>query len=225
MRKIGILVFLLLSYKGYAQMSVDTSDGNVIVYEKNKTVTRALSIYKSFVPHYGKCNLMVFEPDCDNYGDDPDTLVLNLDAELKHAKSMLDLAMKYKRYNLYRFAFDISPYRDLIGKLVDIYSDSKEWNDYLEKAGNLQLSSTLYDGNEVKEIGFDKAIAEKILAKSDFTKLLNDFFRPYGYKVTANGFPDDHQQIVSRAELRSLGKPESLFIPIPNSYFTLTKIK
>ena len=168
---------------------------------------------------------MVFEPDHGDYGDDPDTLILNFEAELKYAKGMLDVALKYKHYNFYRFACDISPYRDLIGKLVDIYAGSKEWNDYLQKAGNLQISTTLYDGNEVKEIAFDKKIAENILAKSDFTKMLNDFFQPYGYKVTANGFPEDHQQIVSRAELRSLGKPESLFIPVPNSYFTLTKIK
>lgn len=225
MRSVFFLFFLLISCTGYAQISVDTSGGNVIVTEKTKTVTKALSIYRMFVPHRGKCNLMVYEPDCDDYGDDPDTLILNLGAELQHAKSMLDVALKYKRYNFYRFAFDITPYRDLVGKLVDIYANSKEWNDYLQKAGNLQLSSTLYDGYEVTETGYDKNIAGGILAKSNFTQMLDDFFRPYGYKVSANGFPDDHQQIVSRAELKSLGKPETLFIPIPNSYFTLTKIK
>lgn len=225
MKKLLPLFFLILSFNCYAQISVDTSGGNVIVLEKTKTVTKALSIYRMFIPHRGKCNLMVYEPDCDDYGDDPDTLILNLSIELQHAKSMLDAALKYKRYNFYRFAFDISPYRDLIGKLVDIYTNSKEWNDYLQKAGNLQLSNRLYDGNEITEIGYDKTVAANVLAKSDFTKTLNDFFLPYGYKVTANGFPDDHQQIVSRAELRSLGKPQTLFIPIPNSYFNLTKIK
>ena len=225
MRKVFFLFFLLVSFSSYAQISVDTSGGNVIVLEKTKTVTKALSIYRMFIPHRGKCNLILYEPDCDDYGDDPDTLVLNLGAELQHAKTMLDAALKYKHFNFYRFAFDISPYRDLIGKLVDIYAGSKEWNDYLQKAGNLQLSTTLYDGNEFTEIGYDKTIANNVLAKSDFTKMLNDFFLPYGYKVTANGFPDDHQDIVSRSELRSLGKPESLFVPIPNSYFTLTKIK
>ena len=178
-----------------------------------------------FIPERGKSNFIVYEPDYYNYGDDPDTLVYNLNIELQYAKELLDVAMKYKRYNFYCFALDITPYRDLIGKLVDIYQRSKEWNDYLQKAASLRVSSTLYDGNEVSEIKYDKSIADAILAKSDFTKMLNDFFRPYGYYVTANGFPDDHQQIVSSAELRSLGKPQSLFIPIPNNYFTMTRIK
>jgi len=219
------LFFLICYFNCYAQISVDTSGGNVIVTEKTKTVTKALSIYRTFVPHWGKCNLIVYEPNCGDYGDDPDTLYMNLSTELLHAKEMLDVALKYKKYNFYRFAFDINPYRDLIAKLVDIYANSKEWNDYLQKAGDLKRSTTLYDGNEITETGYNKTIAESVLAKSDFTQILNDFFKPYGYKVTANGFPDDHQEIVSRNELRSLGKTETLFVPIPNSYFTLSKIK
>ena len=225
MKKVLLLIFLNLSFKGYAQVSVDTTDGNVIITQKAKPATKSLSIYRMYIPGRGTSNLMVYEPDSYNYGDDPDTLVFNLATELLHTKELLDVALKYKHFNFYRFAFDINPYRDLIGKLVDIYAGSKEWNDYLQKAGNLQMSSTLFDGNQVTEIKYDKAIADNILAKSDFAKMLNDFFQPYGYKLTVNGFPDDHQQIVSRAELRSLGKPESLFIPIPNNYFTMTKIK
>ena len=225
MKNVLFLIFLILSFKGDAQISVDTTDGNVIITQKTKTGTKTLNIYRMYVVGMGNSNFMVYEPDSYNYGDDPDTLVYNLAAELQHTKELLDIALKYKHYNFYRFALDINPYRDLIGKLVSIYADSKEWNDYLQKAGNLQMSTTLFDGNQVTEIKYDKAIAEKILAKSDFTKMLNDFFQPYGYKIIANGFPDDHQQIVSRAGLRSLGKPESLFIPIPNNYFTMTKIK
>ena len=225
MKNVCFLFFLFISCSCYGQITVDTSGGNVIVKEKTNTVTKSLSIYKSFVPHRGKCNLMVYDHNSGDYGDEPDTLYLSLATELPHVKTMLDAAMKYKRYNFYRFAFDIAPYKELMSKLVDIYGNSKEWNDYLQKAGNLQLSTTLYDGNEVSEIAYDKTVAGNILVKSDFVQALNDFFKPYGYKVAANGFPDDHKQIVSRSELRSLGKPESLFIPIPNSYFTLTKIK
>jgi len=225
MKKVFLLVFLILSFKGYAQISVDTTEGNITVTQKTKSVARSLSIYRMYISGRGSSNLMVYEPDSYNYGDDPDTLVYNLITELQHAKELLDVALKYRHYKFYRFALDINPYRDLIGKLVDIYAGSKEWNDYLQKAGNLQMSSTLFDGNQVTEIKYDKTIADNILAKSDFTKMLNDFFQPYGYKITANGFPEDHQQIVSRAELRSLGKAESLFIPIPNNYFTMTKIK
>ena len=225
MRSVLFLLFLLCSFTGYGQVSVDTSGGNVIVKEKLPTVTKALSIYHMFVPHRGKVNLMMYEPNADDYGDEPDTLYMSMAAELQHVKLMLDAAMKYKHFSFYRFAFNISSCRDFIGRLADVFAASKEWNDYLHKADDLQLSTTLYDGNEVTEASYNKTIAGNVLAKSDMMKELDDFFRPYGYKVTANGFPDDHQPIVSRAELHSLGKPEALFVPIPNSYFTLTKIK
>ena len=86
------------------------------------------------------------------------------------------------------------------------------------------VADTLSDGNELVELRYDHVLAAQILDKSDFVRPLNDFFRPYGYKVAANGFPVDHQQTLSRNELRSLGKPETLIIPIPNGSFTLTKL-
>ena len=86
------------------------------------------------------------------------------------------------------------------------------------------VADTLSDGNELVELRYDHVLAGQILDKSDFVRPLNDFFRAYGYKVSANGFPVDHQQTLSRNELRSLGKPETLIVPIPDGSFTLTKL-
>ena len=225
MKRLLFLFLLFLSFSSYAQVSVDTSGGNVIVKEKASSVGRSLSIFKTFIPFKGWCHHIVYDPNIGEYGDDPDSLFLNLNTELQHVKSMLDLVIKYKKYNFYRFAFNVAPYRDLMNKLVDIYSNSPEWNAYLNKAGSLEVVDTLYDGNQVSEVGYDRAVAASILDKSDFVKVFNDFFLPYGYRVGSSGFPADHQRVLSQNELRSLGKPETLFIPIPNSYFNLTKIQ
>ena len=225
MKKLLLLICLSACRMGYAQVTVDTTSGNVIVKEKTGKITKSLSIYTMFAEHCGKCSDIVYDPNSGDYGAEPDTLYLNFANELIHIRTMLDTALIYRRkYDFYRFACNLAPYRDLGSKLADIFSNSAEWNDYLKKAGNLLVADTLFDGNELVELRYDPVLAAQVLDKSDFVQTLNDFFKPYGYKVTANGFPADHQQTLSRNELRSLGKPESLIVPIPNGGFALMKL-
>ncbi len=225
MKKLLVLIGLLACYTGHAQMSVDTSSGNVIVKEKAGAAVKSLSIYTTLVAGCGKCIHMVYDPNSGDYGAEPDTLYLDFAKELTHVKTMLDAALAYKKkYSFYRFAINLSPYRDIAMKLADIYAASPEWNAYLKKAGSLLVADTLFDGNELVEVRYDPVLAAQVLDKSDFLQPLNDFYRPYGYKVAANGFPAEHQQTLSRNELRSLGKPETLIVPIPNGDFTLTKL-
>ena len=225
MKKLLIVVCLLACHLGYAQISVDTTRGNVIVKEKAGKIVKSVNIYTTFAAGQGKCSHIEYDPNSGDYGAEPDTFYLNFASELTHLKTMLDSALTHKKkYDFCRFACNLAPYRDLAAKLVEVYSNSAEWNDYLTKATNILVTDTLFDGNELEEIRYDPVLAAQILDKSDFLRLLNDFFRPYGYKVGANGFPSDHQPLVSRDELRSLGKPETLVIPVPNGDFTLTKL-
>ena len=128
MKKGLALLFLLSPYWSFAQISIDTAKGNVIIKEKTPTVYKSLSIYRTFVPYRGMCSTVVYDPNSGDYGDDPDSLYLNFSVEQVHVKNMLAVALKYKKYDFYRFAFDIAPYRDLVSKLVDIYASSPQWN-------------------------------------------------------------------------------------------------
>jgi hypothetical protein len=225
MKKLLVLICLLVCRAGHAQVTLDTTSGNVIVKEKAGKTVKSLSIYATFVAGKGKCNYIEYDPNSADYGAEPDTLYLDFANELTQVKAMLDAALNYKKkYDFYRFAVNLAPYHDLGSKLAEIFSASPEWNDYIKKAGNMLVADTLFDGNELVELKYDRVLAGQILDKSDFVQPLNDFFKPYGYRVSANGFPVEHQQLLSHNELRSLGKPETLIIPIPNSYFTLTKI-
>ena len=224
MKRLLSLFFLLMSAHVFAQITVDTTGGNVIVKESTPTAKKSISIYRTPSEHDGWQHHIVYEPNFAVYGDDPDTLFLNFSVEELHIKAMLDEALKWKKFNFYRFAFNVAPYHDLVSKLADIYAASPEWNAYLKKSGSLQVTDTLWDGNQINEIRYDVVLARSVLDKSDFLQQLNNFFLHYGYKLTANGFPDDRQPIVSKNELKALGKPETLLVPIPNGYFNMVKI-
>ena len=225
MKAVMALLFLLVSVDTYGQITVDTTDPIVVVKEKTATISRSLSIYNAYEQSRGKCNIIVYEPNSGDYGVDPDTLYLNFSNELTHVKVMLDAALKLKKsYNFYRFACSMAPYRDVAAKLADVYAASPQWNEYLKKTPNLKVADTLFDGNELVEIRYDRLLAASVLDKSDFAKVLDDFFRPYGYKMSGTDFPSEHQQTLSRNELRSVGKPETLIVPVPTNYFILTKI-
>ncbi|MES2700991.1 MAG: hypothetical protein V4649_00035 [Bacteroidota bacterium] len=219
------VVFLLLSLAGNAQVSVDTTGGNVIVTEKQGTNTKTLRIYRSFGQKTGRCHKIIYQPDASEYGEEPTTLKLNFSAEAAHIKTMLDAAMLKKQYNFSQFSISILPYTDLVTKLTDIYSNSPEWNAYLKKAGSLKKETVLFDGSVASEIGYDQAVAAAVLDKSDFLKQLSDLFLPYGYKLSSAGFPDEHQQVISSDQLMLLGKNGNLIIPVPTTSFVLTKVK
>jgi len=225
MKKLLVLLFLFISYNGYSQITVDTSGKNVVVRQITPTAKKSISIYRTPDEHEGWRHHIVYEPNYAVYGYDPDTLFLNFSIEEQYIKAMLDEALKWKKYNFYRFAFNVAPYHDLVSKLADIYAASPEWNEYLKNAGSLQVTDTLWDGNQVNEIRYDAALAAKVLDNSDFLQQLNTFFMRYGYKLTANGFPNDRQPIVSKNELKTLGKPETLLVPIPNGFFNMVRIE
>ena len=222
MKNLLVLLLMLLSTAGYAQTTVDTSGGNVVV--KQVAAKKSISIFRTQDEHNIWHHHVEYEPNYTVYGDDPDTLFLNFSIEAPHIQAMLDEALKWKKYNFSRFAFNVAPYHDLISRLVDIYASSPQWNEYLRKMGNLQVADTLWDGNVISEIRYNTALAETVLNGSDFLQPLNAFFQRYGYKLTPNGFPEDRQPIVTRSELKSLGKPETLIVPIPKGYFNMERL-
>jgi hypothetical protein len=81
------------------------------------------------------------------------------------------------------------------------------------------------DGSDVTETAYNIKAAAAIFDSSDMLKELNGLFAPYGYTVTSGGFPDEHQQIVSTDKLMLLGKNPNLFVPVPNTFYNLVRIK
>ncbi len=222
-----LLFILLIAAAGnlQAQITVDTSRTIVTVKEKIGVSVRTLTIFKSFVPGTGVRNQIVYQPMPDDFGVEPETLRLTFADEVPHIKAMFDAALKRRKYDCSRVSINILPYTDLLTKLTDIYVNSPEWNNYLKTATNLRTTVTLYDGNEVAVVAYDVKVAAAVLDKSDFLKDFNALFAPYGYVVTSGGFAEEHQQALSADKLILIGRNGNLFVPLPNSSFTLTKIK
>lgn len=221
-----LTIFCLLIAQGcFAQLSVDTTKGRTVVTNKVGGVVKTLSIYTSYAQPKVKQQQVVYLPENADYADETNTMRLSFATESATLKTMLDAAAKNKNYNFYRLSFNVVPYKDLMGKLADVYANSAEWNDYLKKAGDLHRVYKLDDGNEVTEVGYDPAKALAVMNKSDFMQGINAIFSTYGYQATSAGFPEDHQVILTPDQLRLLGKSETLFVPVPGMFFTLTKIK
>ncbi len=221
MRRLLFFCLLLAATQGFAQITVDTTRATVTVREKGRTLT----IFRSMVPGVGMRHQITYQPVPNDFGDEPETLKLNFSEEVPHIKAMLDAALQKRQFVFSRISINPIPYTELTNKLVAIYSNSPEWNAYLQKATDLRTTVELFDGSQVAEVQYDTKLALSILEKSDFLKELNAFFAPYGYTVSLAGFPDDHLQTVSTDRLLLLGHNGNLFIPAPNFFFTLTKTK
>lgn len=207
-------------------MTVDTTRTSVTVKQTVAGTPKMLSIFKAYVPNQGLRYLAVYQPSAAQLGEEPEISRVKFAEETVHLKAMLDAALARKPLNFSRISINMLPYIDFTAALVELYATSKEWNDYLKAAaGQLRKPITLWDGSEVTELAYDIKLADTILNKSNLLKQLNDFFLPYGYTVASGGFPDEHQQIVSTDKLMLLHKDPNLFIPVPNTFFNLTKIK
>jgi hypothetical protein len=225
MRYLLFVAIALLPLVGFGQLTVDTTRTTITVREKSATAVRTLTIYRSFVPGSGIRHQAIYQPTATEFGEEPDILKLNFAEESVHIKQMLDAAMKGRQLNFSKLSINVLPYTELTGKLIEIYTQSPEWNDYLKKAANLKRTVTLFDGSEISEVAYNIKMAAWVLDKSDFAADMAKLFAPYGYTVTHGGFPDEHQQILSLDKLMLLGKDSNMFIPVPNLYFNLTKTK
>jgi hypothetical protein len=224
MRNVLFLLLVCMAVGSSAQITIDTTKTTVTVREKTAAGVKTMTIYKTYVPGVGMRNQIVYQPTAAEFGEEPPTLGLSFTAELPHIKNMLDAAIKRKQFNFSRFSINILPYNDLTAKLANVYIASVEWNDYIKKGG-LMRATTLTDGTEVSEFTYDPRRANYVFERSDFMKELSAFFAPYGYKVSSGGFPDDHQPTMEPEKLVQMGKASNLVVPLPNNYFTLTKIK
>jgi len=217
------LVFCATSCLG--QLTIDTTRTTVTVKEKLPGVVKTLTIYRSFVEGSGMRHQAVYQPVADELGDEPETLKLTFAEEIPHIKKMLDAATAKKQFYFSSLSLNLLPYTDLSGKLIDIFTNSTDWNDYLKKAKNLKQTTTLFDGSEVAEIHFYAKMAKYVLDKTDFATTINDVLKPYGYVVTSINFPEEHQQVFSADKLMVLGKNPNLFVPVPDYSIAITKIK
>lgn len=207
-------------------MTIDTTRTSVTVKQTVASSIKTLSIFRAFVPGQGLRYLAVYQPTAAELGEEPDISKMKITDEVVRIKAMLDAALSRKPLVFSRFSINLLPYIDLTGRLVDVFSNSKEWNDYLQKnASSLKTTVSLMDGSDVVEISYDPKVAASVFDKSDMLKELSDLFAPYGYTVSSGGFPDEHQQLVSTDKLRLLGKDLNLFVPTPNTFINLTKIK
>lgn len=225
MKKLYLILLITLALDCQGQITVDSTKTTVTVREKLPAATKTLSVYRSFVPGQGLRHQLVYQPLAEELGEEPETMKLQFTDESTHIRKMLDAAMAKRQLNISSFSINLFPYEDLARKWVDIYVNSKHWNDYVKKATNLKRTTTLFDGSEVSEVHFYAKMAKYVLDLSDFSTALNDLFRPYGYVVAAINFPEEHQQVFSADKLMLLDKDPNLFIPMPEYSITLAKIK
>ncbi len=224
MNRVLFILLITISSHCLAQITVDTTKTTVTIKEKAANTAKTMTIYRSFVEGRGMCNQIVYQPTIEEFGEEPVMPALNFNNELPHIKTMLDAANKRKQYNFSRFSINLLLYNDMMGKLVEIFTTSKEWNEYIKKAP-LKRVTRLYDGTEVEELHYDARLAGWVLDRSDFLKDITALFVAYDYKVTSGGFADDHQQTVAPEMLAALGKSTGMVIPVPENFFVLTKVK
>ena len=225
MKNLLVLLFTLVALNSEAQVSVDSTKTTLTVKEKLPTGVKTLTVYRSFVQGSGMRHQAVYQPGADELGEEPESLKLSFAEELPHIKKMMDAALAKRQLNLSSFSFNLLPYADLANKLIDIYTNSTDWNDYVKKATNLKQTTTLFDGSEVSEVHFYAKMAKYVMDKSDFTTQFDGLLKPYGYKIASIDFPEEHQQVFSADKLMVLGKNPNLFIPIPDYSISVVKIK
>ncbi len=226
MKRLLLLLLVACSVDCLGQITVDTTRTTVTVKETSAGALRTLTIYRSFVAGSGMRNQAIYQPVAGEFGEEPATLKLTFAEEVPHIKKMLDAALLKKQFNFSSLSMNVLPYTDLTAKLVEVFTASPEWNEYIKKATNIKRTTTLFDGSEVTEVAFNPKGAAQVLNKSDFFKDFNALFMPYGYSVSATfPEPEEHQQVLSADKLMLMGKDGNLFIPVPDYLFTLTKIK
>lgn len=225
MNKLYLILLIAFALDCHGQITIDSTKTTVTVREKLPAATKTLSIYRSFVPGQGMRHQLIYQPLAEELGEEPETMKLSFATETTHIRKMMDAALAKRQLNISSFSINLFPYEDLARKWVDIYVNSKHWNDYVKKATNLKRTTTLFDGSEVSEVHFYAKMAKYVLDLSDFTTTLNDLFRPYGYMVASVNFPEEHQQVFSADKLMLLDKEPNLFIPMPEYSITLAKIK
>lgn len=218
--------FLLVNVICHAQITVDTTRTMVMVKEKAGATSRALNIYRIFVPGQGTCHKITYQPDNTiEIGDEPPGMRMTFASESAHMKAMLDAAMKMKQYNFASISFNVTPYTDLVSKLANAYESSPEWNNYLRRTGDsLYVTTVLWDGNEVREIAYNQQVAARVLDNNDMVKAINNVMLPYGYQVKGIEFLTDHPEILRPDQLQLLNKNGNLIVPVPHN-FTLRKVK
>jgi hypothetical protein len=219
--------FLLVNAICNAQITVDTTSRTmVMVKEKTPGATKALNVYRIFQQGVGTCHKVTYQPDATiEIGDEPPTMRMTFADESAHIKAMLDAAQKKKQYNFASISFNVTPYSDLVSKLADAYLNSPEWNAYLKRTGDsLYVTTTLWDGNEVKEIAYNQQVAAKVLENGDLVKAINNLMLPYGYQVKGIEFLTDHPEVLRPDQLQLLGKNGNFIVPVPHN-FVLRKVK
>lgn len=225
MKKLYLILLITMAVHCNGQITVDSTKTTVTVREKLPTGVKTLSVFRSFVTGAGLRHQVVYQPLAEELGEEPESLKLSFNEESTHIRKMLDAALAKRQLYLSSFSINLMPYEDLARKWVDIYVNSKHWNDYLKKSTNLKQTTTLFDGSEVSEVHFYAKMAKYVLDLSDFPAVLNELFKPYGYVVASINFPEEHQQVFSTDKLMLLGKDPNLFIPVPEYSISLSRIK
>ncbi len=207
------------------QLTIDSSRTTFIIHEKSKGVDRTLSIYRKFIPGLGVRHIAIYRPSVEAFGEESELLTLQFSNEAKNLKKLLDIAVSKREFNFSRLSINILVYKELVADLINIYSNSPAWADYQQKnSGKLRQTITLWEGSQITEPSFDVNVAAAVLNKSAFASVIGDLFKEYGYTASPPAFPEEHQQIVSTDNLMLAGKDPNLYIPVPDYYFTLTKI-
>jgi hypothetical protein len=220
------ILIAITSVVGYGQaITIDTTRTTMVITEKTGAVVRTLSIYRSIVAGSGFRHQGIYQPTAAEFGTESEVLKLNFTDEMTHLKKMIEAANKIRPHNFSKISMNILPYNELVLKLVNYFEKSPEWNSHLKSNPNLKRATTLFDGSQISEVAYNYRIAGDLLDRSDYVTDVSAAFATLGYTAKSGGFPEEHQRIISADKLMLLGKNASLFIPEPNMYFNLTKIK
>jgi hypothetical protein len=126
--------------------------------------------------------------------------------ELPYIRRLLDTVQKHESLQL--CVFDITPgsYDDIMLQLVDVFSGSKDWNEYLKTQAV----------NKQKAEDYDEELVTRLMGHLDIIKQVDRFVSDYKFTTGSLKIAGDSKHFISKKELKRLGKNTELKIPLPD---------
>ena len=207
MRLFIVLISLLYTLPGYSQTVTAKQDRNgVIVNWQDKKLCKYMYIQKK----NNRCerSLVYYTPvySCNGKAiKERKRPRLNFKAEIPAISRMIDTARQFMVIDLCMMNINIKDYDDLLSSLIDKFGASDEWKKSVERRG-------VYKNDK---LNFDYGLVVKMLRDEKILDPMNELLNPYGFSVATAHIVESELQIVSKKDLKRLGKDENLIIPLP----------
>lgn len=207
MRLVLVVICLLGTLSGHTQSVIATQEKNgVTVRWKDKKLCKHMFIQKK----NNRCDrpLLFYTPVFSCNGKEIKEKKrprLNFKTEIPVIRQMLDSARQFMVIDLCMMNINIKDYDDMFSNHIDKFAASDEWKKSIERRGVYK------DG----KLNFDYGLVVKMIRDEKIMDPVNELLNPYGFLIGTSHIIESELQLVSKKDLKRLGKDENLQIPLP----------